>query len=170
MAQDSVPASTPDAALKRTDEQKACRKILIRTGLRLSQKGFLLLLGGTAMAIGAVLSGGFLRIPGVVAGALLALLSVPLISSGKRLSRSDCKLLAALDDTTLFEAVHIAKDLKGERQAMAMRFDDDSVVQVALKTDEVETLRRHLRQLGVPISDIEGASVVRSIRPALAEH
>jgi hypothetical protein len=164
----SKTVSQPESA--RSDEQKECRKIVIRTGLRIAQKSGFLLVGGIAIAIIGAVVGKPAMIPAIVAGAVLIVLSLPLISTGKKLARTDSSFLAAIDEPKRIEEVHIAEDLKGGRQALALRLRDGGIQQVALLPEELAVLRTYFKGNGVVTKLVDGNSVVRSIRPNISHN
>ncbi len=153
----------------RTDEQKTCRKIVIRTGLRIAQKSGFLLVGGIAVAGVSIALGMPWTAVGCALGAVLILVAAPLISTGKNLARMDSPFLAAIDEPKRIDEVHIAATQHGGRQALAIRLRDESVHQVALLAEEVDTLRAYFKSQGVVVRIVDGNSVIRSIRPNLSK-
>jgi hypothetical protein len=152
----------------RTDDQKQCRKIVIRTGLRLAQKSGFLLFGGIALGVVGVGLGGSWTIPLIGVGILLVLASLPLISTGKSLSRTNSPMLAAIDDPSLIAAMHVADRPRGGRMTVGVRFLDDRIVQMAIKADELAVLRAYYTHerddLRIQTSD----NPTRTIRPPVA--
>ena len=152
----------------RSDDQKRCRKIVIRTGLRVAQKSGFLLVGGVALGIVGIGLGGPWTIPLIGVGILLVLASLPLIATGKSLSRTNSPMLAAIDDPSLVAAIHVADRPRGGRMTVGVRFLDDRIVQMSIKADELAVLRAYYTHerddLRIQTSD----NPTRTIRPAVA--
>jgi hypothetical protein len=150
----------------RTDDQKQCRKIVIRTGLRLAQKSGLLLTAGVVTGMLGFAFNGSTTIAMLGLGVLLIVAALPLISIGKSLSRTNSPMLAAIDDPSLISAMHVSDRPRAGRTTVAVRFLDDRMVQMAIKADELAVLRAyyaHEREdLRIQASD----NPTRTIRPA----
>jgi len=157
------------AVSNRTDEQKACRKLVIQQGLRLGQRGgLLLILAAVGIAVG--LSGaGTVRVAGCVAGMTVALTSVPFIIMGKRLARQDSKVLAAIDDPYLVAAIHLetAPKMK-DRYAIALRHTDDTADHMLLKPRDFETLRAYFFESRPDLVITQSDNAARTIRMAVS--
>jgi hypothetical protein len=158
--------SLPDSG--RTDDQKQCRKIVIRTGLRLAQKSGLLLFGGLGLGIFGLTLKGSSTVALLGVGLLLVLASLPLISIGKSLSRTNSPMLAAIDDPSLVSAMHVADRARGGRLTLAVRFLDDRIVQMAIKPEELAVLRAYYSNERSDLRIQASENPTRTIRPAVA--
>ena len=157
------------AASHRTDEQKACRKLVIQQGLRLGQRGgLLLILAAAGIAVG--LSGaGTVRVAGCLAAVAFTLTSVPFIIMGKRLARQDSRVLAAIDDPSLVAAIHLEATPKmKDRYAIAIRHADDTADHMILGPRDLETLRAYFFDSRPDLMITQSDNAARTIRMAVS--
>lgn len=154
---------SPDSG--RNDDQKHCRKIVIRTGLRLAQKSGLLLTAGAVLGIFGLTLKGSTTVALVGMGFLLILAALPLISIGKSLSRTNSPMLAAIDEPSLVSAMHVADRPRGGRLTLAVRFVDDRIVQMAIKPDELAVLRAYYNHERDDLRIQASENPTRTIRP-----
>jgi hypothetical protein len=136
---------TESAASGRSDVQKACRKLIITTGIRVGrQASVVAFLGVGAAAAGAVV-GGSLRIAGLAIAAALLLVSVPMLATGRKLSGRGGRLLAAIDDPGRVATIHIDATPRGQRYTFAVRDGDGNVDQILLLASEIEQLKSYFQ-------------------------
>jgi hypothetical protein len=154
---------------QRTDEQKACRKMIIRHGLRLGQRsGVVLIFAAAAVGVG-VGNHGSLRLLGLLAAGLLVLAAMPFLIMGKRLARQDSKVLAAIDDPSLVKAIHIENAPKmKDRYAIAIRHADDSADHILLSHSDVEALRAYFAESRPDLVMTQSDNAARTIRLAVS--
>jgi hypothetical protein len=152
----------------RTDDQKQCRKIVIRTGLRVAQKSGFLLVGGIALGLFGFTLKGSATVALLGVGVLLVIASLPLISIGKSLSRTNSPMLAAIDDPTLIDAIHVADRSRAGRLTVAVRFLDERIVQMAIKAEELAVLRAYYSHERDDLRFQASDNPTRTIRPAIA--
>jgi hypothetical protein len=162
------PKGFPAKDSGRSDDQKQCRKIVIRTGLRLAQKSGLLLTGGVVLGIFGLTLKGSTTVALLGMGLLLVLASLPLISIGKSLSRTNSPMLAAIDEPSLVSAMHVADRPRGGRLTLAVRFLDDRIVQMAIKPEELAVLRAYYNHERDDLRIQASENPTRTIRPAVA--
>lgn len=166
-------AATPKAAtptlVHRTDEQKACRKLIIQHGLRLGQRsGVILIVAAGAVGVG-ISNHGTPRLLGFVVAALLVLGSLPFMSMGKRLARQDSKVLAAIDDPSLVKAVHIENSPKmRDRFAIAIRHADDTADHILLAQADFQMLLNYFRVTRPDLVITQSENAARTIRLAVS--
>ena len=151
----------------RPDDQKQCRKIVIRTGLRVAQKSGLVLTAGVGTALLGFTFNGSTTIAMLGLGVLLVIAALPLISIGKNLSRTNSPMLAAIDDPSLVEAIHLSDRPRAGRTTVAVRFLDDRIVQMAIKADELAVLRAYYANHRADLRFQASDSPTRTIRPAV---
>jgi hypothetical protein len=156
----------PDSG--RSDDQKQCRKIVIRTGLRLAQKSGLLLTAGVALGIVGLKFKGSTTVAMLGFGLLLVLAALPLISIGKSLSRTNSPMLAAIDEPKLVSAMHVAHKPRAGRLTLAVRFLDDRIVQMAIKPEELAVLRAYYNHERDDLRIQASENPTRTIRPVVA--
>jgi hypothetical protein len=156
----------PDSG--RSDDQKQCRKIVIRTGLRLAQKSGLLLTAGVALGIVGLKFKGSTTVAMLGFGLLLVLAALPLISIGKSLSRTNSPMLAAIDEPSLISAMHVADRPRAGRLTLAVRFLDDRIVQMAIKPEELAVLRAYYNHERDDLRIQASENPTRTIRPVVA--
>jgi hypothetical protein len=162
----SLKGSATDSG--RSDDQKQCRKIVIRTGLRLAQKSGLLLTAGVVLGIFGLTLKGSTTVALLGMGLLLVLASLPLISIGKSLSRTNSPMLAAIDEPSLVSAMHVADRPRGGRLTLAVRFLDDRIVQMAIKPEELAVLRAYYNHERDDLRIQASENPTRTIRPIVA--
>lgn len=161
--------TAPVASTPRTDEQKACRKLVIQHGLRLGQRsGFILILAAGAVGVGFS-NTGTVQLLAFVGAALIALASLPFMIMGKRLARQDSKVLAAIDDPTLVKAIHVENTPKmRDRFAIAIRHHDDSADHILLSEADFQTLRDYFVDARPDLSITQSENAARTIRLAVS--
>ena len=152
----------------RSEDQKLCRKIIIRTGLRIAQKSGFLLVGGATLGIAGGVVGKPWMIPAFVVGALMILASLPLISTGKNLSRTNSPMLAAIDDPSLIAAIHLDDHPRSGRHTVVVRFLDDRIVQMAITVEELAVIRAYYTHEREDLRIQSSDNPTRTIRPSLA--
>jgi hypothetical protein len=91
-----------------------------------------------------------------------------LISVGKSLSRTNSPMLAAIDDPSLIDAIHVADRPRGGRLTVAVRFLDERIVQMAIKADELAVLRAYYTHERDDLRFQASENPTRTIRPAIA--
>jgi hypothetical protein len=165
-ASEASPKGSPDSG--RSDDQKQCRKIVIRTGLRLAQKSGLLLTAGVVLGIVGFKFKGSTTVAMLGFGLLLVLAALPLISIGKSLSRMNSPMLAAIDEPSLVSAMHVAAKPRGGRLTLAVRFLDDRIVQMAIKPEELAVLRAYYNHARDDLRIQASENPTRTIRPIVA--
>ena len=160
---------TAVASPNRTDEQKACRKLVIQQGLRLGQRAGGILIIAVAGVVFGLRSHGTPQLVGFVAGTLALLTSIPFIIMGKRLARQDSRVLAAIDDPRLLAAIHVEGTPRmKDRYAIALRHTDDSADHILLSEPEFVALRTYLSDSRPDLTITQSNNAARTIRLAVS--
>lgn len=162
-------ATTGIATHDRTDEQKACRKLVIQHGLRLGQRaGVIFIVAAGAIGVG-VSNGGTPRLLAFVAAGLAALSAIPFLIMGKRLARQDSKVLAAIDDPSLLSAIHVESEPKmKDRYAIALRHVDDTADHILLSEHDFIALRTYFAGARPDLTITQSDNAARTIRLAVS--
>ncbi len=154
---------------KRTDEQKVCRKLIIRNGIRLGQRGgIVLMIAAVALGLGFRLEGSA-RVLAFLAAGLIALAAAPFMIMGKRLAHQNSKVLAAIDDPSLVLAIHVEGKAKVKNRHMfAIRYRDNSADHVLLPEAEFAVLRAYFASALPELVVTQSDNAARTIRLALS--
>jgi hypothetical protein len=154
---------------KRTDEQKACRKLIIRNGIRLGQRGgIVLMVAVVALGLGFRFEGAARALAFLAAG-LIALAAAPFMIMGKRLAHQSSRVLAAIDDPSLVLAIHVEGKAKVKNRYMfAIRYRDNSADHVLLPETEFAVMRTYFAAALPELVVTQSDNAARTIRLALS--
>ncbi len=153
----------------RTDEQKACRKLVIQHGLRLGQRaGVIFIVAVAGLGVGLA-NHGTPQLLAFLAGGLALLAAIPFTIMGKRLARQDSKVLAAIDDPMLLSAIHVeSKPKMKDRYAIALRHVDGTADHILLSEHDFITLRTYFSTARPDLTITQSDNAARTIRLAVS--
>jgi hypothetical protein len=160
---------TAVASPNRTDEQKACRKLVIQHGLRLGQRAGVIFIVAVAGLGAGFANHGTPQLLAFLVGGLAFLAAIPFTIMGKRLARQDSKVLAAIDDPSLLSAIHVESEPKmKDRYAIALRHVDDTADHILLSERDFITLRTYFANARPDLTITQSDNAARTIRLAVS--